>query len=298
MAALSYFLSEALISIRRSRGVSSLAVGTIAVALAILGVFLYFSGNMNDLVARWSDEVEVSVYLRDDIRPGALRSLEEYLRGVDEVAAVEYISKEEALDRFRAYFSELEGITDALGTNPLPASLEVQLTREARSPVTVQRLAESVQALEGVEEVEFDTGWVKRLHSLATTLATAGYALGGILLLAAIFTTSNVIRLSMFSRRDEVEILRLVGATPWFIQGPYVVEGVLQGMVGGILALLALYGVHLSLNIAVPSTGNVFFHLLTTRFLSAGMACGLVLAGGAMGLTGALFAVRKFLSRA
>jgi cell division transport system permease protein len=139
---------------------------------------------------------------------------------------------------------------------------------------------------------------VKRLDSLVKVAGGAGTFFGAVLLVAATFTTSNVIRLAMYSRRDEVEILQLVGATRAFIQGPFLLEGLLQGLMGGLLALGLLGGTHLTLTAMVPASGNLFLRLLTAGFLDAWTATALVLGGGAMGFIGSLFAVRKFLAEA
>jgi cell division transport system permease protein len=294
--ALRYFLSEAATSMRRGKGISILAVATICIALAILGTFLYFSGNIATVVHRWSQEVQVTVYVQDGIRPEALRALGARLDSDPAVENATFVSREQALERFRATFSELGGLVELLEANPLPASFEVRLGPDRRSPEAVRRFAAALEPLEGVEDVDYDTGWVKRLDSLVKVAGGAGYLFGAILLVAATFTTSNVIRLAMYSRRDEVAILQLVGATRSFIQGPFLLEGLLQGLMGGVLALLLLGAVHLIFDALVPASGNLFLRLLTARFLEPWTSATLVLGGGAMGFAGSLFAVRKFLA--
>ena len=296
MATLRYFLSEALTSMNRSRGISFLAVATIAVALSMLGAFLYLSWNFTAVVERWSDEVQLSIYLSDDLATGDLGTLRSLLDGQEGVEEVEYVSKEQALQRFATYFADLSDLPELLGENPLPASFEVRLGETARTPEQVARLAAAVQGFEGVEEVQYDTGWVERLDTLVRLATAAGYVLGGVLLLAAVFTTSNVIRLALFSRRDEVDILRLVGATPWFIQGPFLVEGALQGLLGGLAAVLLLATVHLGLHTAWTDGMNLFLRIATAEFLPAETWAALVAAGGFMGLAGSFLAVRRFLA--
>jgi cell division transport system permease protein len=293
IANLRYFVGEALTSMNRSRGVSVLAVATIAIALGILGTFLYLSSNVNDVVVRWSREVQLSVYLKDDVEATQLESLLERLRREPRVESATYVSKEEALARFRTYFADLSDLPEKLGENPLPASVEVQLVEGRGEPAEIRGLAATFAGLEGVEDVEYDTGWVERLDSLVKLVSGVGFLLGGILLLAATATTSNVIRLALFSRQDEIEILRLVGATRRYIQGPFLVEGILQGSLGGLLALAALAALHL----AVRTAGdvNLVVRLATARFLGPVPALALVVAGAAMGLVGAFFAVRKYL---
>ena len=294
IANLRYFVGEALTSMNRSRGVSVLAVATIAIALGILGTFLYLSSNVNDVVIRWSREVQLSVYLNDDIDATQLESLLTRLRGEPRVESATYVSKEEALERFRTYFTDLSDLPEKLGENPLPASVEVRLVEGRGEPAAIQDLAAAFSGLDGVEEVEYDTGWVERLDSLVKLVASSGFLLGAILLLAATATTSNVIRLALFSRQDEIEILRLVGATRRYIQGPFLVEGTLQGSIGGLLALGALAALHLAVRAAADV--NLFVRLATARFLGPVPALALIVAGAGMGLVGAYLAVRKYLA--
>jgi cell division transport system permease protein len=142
---LRYFLAEALTSMRRGLGISLLAVATISIALTILGVFLYFSGNLSTVVRRWSEEVQVSIYLEDDIRPEVRQALEARLQQETAVEAIMFIPKEVALERFQSDFSELGGLADLLDANPLPASFEVRLQPEHRTPETLERFARSFE---------------------------------------------------------------------------------------------------------------------------------------------------------
>jgi cell division transport system permease protein len=295
IADLRYFVAEALTSMSRNRAVSALSIGTIAVALTLLGAFLYFSTNLSAQLDRWSSEVQVQVYLLDGLDATALEAVRKRLEADPAVERIEHVPKEVALARFRSYFADLADLPDALGTNPLPASFEVRLKEGSRGPQEVEAFAASLRGQAGVEDVHYDTAWVERLHSLSAVAAAAGYLLGGVLLIAATFTTSNVIRLALLSRRDEIEILRLVGATRGFIRGPFLMEGLVQGTVGGLLALAFLGGLHLTVRRA--GGANLFLALLTERFLPGPQAAALAAAGGVMGLAGAFLAVRKFLGR-
>ena len=294
MATLGYFLGEALTSMNRSRGVSFLAAATIGIALSMLGGFLYVSANFSALLESCRQELQLNVYLRDDISDAELEGLQVRLRSDPAVEGMRHVTKAQALEQFRVYFTDLRDLPDVLGSNPLPASLEVRLAEGEQEPAAVRRLSESIEGLPGVENVQYDTGWVERLHSMVRLASGAGYVVGAILLLAATFTASNVIRLALYSRRDEVDILQLVGATRGFIQGPFLVEGIVQGLLGGALALGLIATVHLSVH-AAPESVGVLARVATERFLGPGAAVALVLGGGGMGLAGSFLAVRKFL---
>lgn len=295
IADLRYFVAEALTSMARTRAISALSIGTIAVALSLLGAFLYVATNLTAQISRWSSEVQVQIYLLDEIEAVTLAKLRERLEADPAVERIEHIAKEEALARFRSYFADLADLPDALGANPLPASFEVRLKEGRRGPEEVAAFAAALRGQPGVEDVRYDAAWVERLQSLSALAAAAGYLLGGVLLIAATFTTSNVIRLALLSRRDEIEILRLVGATRTFIRGPFLMEGLVQGTLGGVLALMLLGGLHLTIRRAAGA--NPFLALLTEQFLPRSQALAVAAAGGVMGLAGAYLAVRKFLGR-
>jgi len=293
IAALRYFVAEAVTSMRRSRAISLLAIGTIGVALALLSSFLYLSANVRAAIASWERDVQVDVYLRDGIGEEERGAVLEAARRQPGVERAEYVSKEEALSRFRSAFADLADLPAALGFNPFPASLEVKLQDGHRTPAEVGRIAAALRKHPGVEEVLYDTGWVARLHALVNLASGAAFLLGGILVLAATFTTANVIRLALFSRRDEIEILQLVGATRGFIRGPFLVEGALAGIAGALAALAALAGAHLGIRAAAP--GAPLVQMATARFLDLGASAGLVAGGGLLGLAGSFLAVRRFL---
>jgi cell division transport system permease protein len=236
LRALFYFFSEAATSIWRSRLVNAVSIGTIAVSLFVLGAFLTVATSLGAVVTRWTEKVQVIVYLEDGTPDRVRESLENRLREDAAVDSVEYVSRELALKRFRAMFRDLSSLPDDLGENPLPASVEVNLRSDHQSPAEVQRLARSFASVPGVQEIQYDLLWIERLATGVRLVRGVGAFLGGILVLAGVFTISNVIRLTIYAREDELDIMRLVGATRAYVKGPFVVEGMLQGGVGGLVA--------------------------------------------------------------
>jgi cell division transport system permease protein len=154
------------------------------------------------------------------------------------------VTREQALQRFRAMFRDLATLPDELGENPFPASLEVSIRDGHQSPADVERLAGSIAPLPGVQEVQYDLVWIQRLATAVRIARGVGGLLGGILALAGVFTISNVIRLTVYARQDELDIMRLVGATRAYVRGPFVVEGMIQGGLGGVLAVGLLWAAH------------------------------------------------------
>lgn len=241
LRALAYFFDEALTSLWRSRLINALSVGTIAVSLFVLGAFLTLAANMSQVVERWSQKLQVTFYLEDGISDRIRDSLEERLRDDPAVLELASVSREQALARFKTLFPDLRTLPEDLGENPFPASIEVTLKSTHAGPAGVRRFVETYQKVPGVDEVQYDLLWIERLTTAVRLIRGVGGFLGGILVLAGIFTISNVIRLTVYTRQDELDIMRLVGATRATIRGPFVVEGMLQGGLGGLVSVGLLW---------------------------------------------------------
>jgi cell division transport system permease protein len=235
-----YALEEALASLWRSGRSALVSIGTIAIAFITLGGFLLLSVNVQGMLDRWLEAAEISVYLQDTATDAERQALDQMLRARPEVAAVEYVSKERALQRFRTDFPELADVTSSLSQNPFPPTLEVRLRTEADADAAAETLAREVSGRAGVGDVRFDRRWLARLLGVVSSARIAGAVVAGILMLGAAFTVGAVVRLSLFARRDELEIMALVGAPFSYIRGPFVVEGLLLGGLGAAVALVAV----------------------------------------------------------
>jgi cell division transport system permease protein len=290
LRAIRYFLEEALTSLWRSRLVNALSIGTIAVSLFVVGAFLAVAGRLSEVVSRWTEKVQVIVYVEDPIEQRVLDSLENRLREDPAVDSLDLVSREQALARFRALFRDLSSLPEDLGENPFPASLEVNLEAGHQSPAEVERLAKAFADVPGVREIQYDLLWVERLATGVRLVRGLGTFLGGILVLAGIFTISNVIRLTIYAREDELDIMRLVGATRVYVKGPFVAEGMIQGGVGGLVAAGLLWAALAWLSRVLASSdliGAAAFRL------PAGVAGSLVLGGMAVGVVGSLVSLSR-----
>jgi cell division transport system permease protein len=288
--AIVYFVSEAATSLWRSRLVNSVSIGTIAVSLFVLGAFLTVANSLGGLVTHWTEKVQVIVYLDDGAEERVRASLENRLREDPGVSSVDYVSRDEALRRFREMFRDLSALPEDLGENPFPASLEVTLKADRQSPAEVERLAKAFGGVPGVREIQYDLLWIERLATGVRLVRGVGAFLGGILVLAGIFTISNVIRLTIYAREDELDIMRLVGATRAYVKGPFVAEGMIQGGLGGLVAAALLWA-----GLGWLSRGLASSDLLgrTAFSLPASVAILLVLGGMAVGLTGSLVSLSR-----
>lgn len=248
MHALRYFFTEALASLWRGRRAAALSVLTIAAGLFVLGLFLLVNHNLQRVVGRWSESAELSVYLSDGVTEEQLRNIETMMEQSGLTAERRYVSKDEALTRFRADFPDLAPTAAALDRNPFPASFELRLAPEVREATgAVDGLVAALRAMGGVEDVRYDREWLGRLNTLVRGARAAGVAVVILLALAAAMTVGNVVRLAAVSRRAEIEIMQLVGAPIAYVRGPFVAEGIVQGGIGALLAVLGLAALYLFL---------------------------------------------------
>lgn len=241
LRAVAYFFEEALQSLWRSRLINALSIGTISVSLFVLGAFLTIASNLSDVVTRWTQKVQVTVYLEDGVEPRIKTMLQDRLKDDAAVETLVSVEREEARERFRALFRDLRALPEELGANPFPASFEITLKPDHQTPAAVERFVATYQKAPGVEEVQYDLLWIQRLSTAVRLVRGLGAFLGGILALAGVFTISNVIRLTVYARQDELDIMRLVGATQAYVRGPFVVEGMVQGGLGGLLSVGLLW---------------------------------------------------------
>jgi cell division transport system permease protein len=288
--ALSYAFDEAITSLWRGRRSGFLSTATIGLALFVLGGFLLATSNLQRLGDQWSRSAEMSVYLSDDATAGQKLAIEGLLQPGPVIAGAEFVSKAQALERFKQTFADLASTVGTLDTNPLPASYEVRLQPQTGAPTGVDELAKQLRGAAGVADVRYDREWLERLTSTITIVRIVGLALAGVLIVAAALTVATVVRLALHARRDEIEIMQLVGAPQAYIRGPFVVEGVLQGGIGAMVALVLLSVTYLVMRgpYLIPLAEAVNFS--SVSFLSVG-SCFLLLVGGmAVGCLGGFVA--------
>jgi cell division transport system permease protein len=289
--AVAFFLEEALTSLWRSRWIAALSVASIAVSLFVLGVFLTVASNLSEVIVRWTQKVQVTFYLKDGLEDRIRESLENQLKEDPAVQGVVLVSRDEALSRFQALFHDLRTLPEDLGQNPFPASLEVSLKDGHQSPAEVERLVKAHQAAPGVEEVQYDLLWIQRLSTGLRLVRGVGGLLGGILALAGVFTISNVIRLTIYARQDELDIMRLVGATRSYIRGPFVVEGMIQGGLGGLLSVMLLWGAFRLVGQDALAASDILGR--TAMFLPPELCLAIVAGGMAVGVIGSLVSLGR-----
>jgi cell division transport system permease protein len=279
MRALDYALREAWASLWRSRGATAFAVAAIALAMIVLGTLLLLTWNVQRLVDEWTSAAEFSVYLRDDATSEQRGTVETVIEQSGVAIARQYVSKSQALARFRREFSQLASLTNGFEDNPFPASLEIRVQPAAEGDGRAEALAKQISGLPGVADVRHDREWLARVAGGLQAIRGAGFALALLMAAAAGLTVAAVVRLGLHTRHDEIEIMQLVGSPATFIRGPFVAEGLLQGGGGALLAIALLW---LGFALANAWWGTEAAALLdgaSLQFLPVRL-CGLLVGGG------------------
>jgi cell division transport system permease protein len=288
MRALRYAFDEAVASLWRGRRSGALSTATIALALFVLGAFLIVTSNLERLGAEWSSSADMSVYLSDAVTAPERTAVESALDAGGVVTSRAYVSKADALARFRSTFADLASSVEGLGDNPLPASYEVRLRTGVDQQVDA--LVARLRQLPGVADVRYDRQWLTRLLAAIGFIRGVGLVLGLLLASAAALTVANVVRLALFARQDEIDIMELVGAPQVYIRGPFVMEGTLQGGLGAILAVAALGLTYLAVRGSYLAPLAATVNLSSVRFLPLELCLALIVGGMLVGCLGGLVA--------
>jgi cell division transport system permease protein len=288
---LAYYARTAVRGITASPVTSTVSVATIGVSLVLVGAFGLLLANMEGLLDEFGDALQVTAFLEEGLAPEGQQELARVAATVEGVASVRLVSKEEALERFRRGVGRGGALLEGLSENPLPASLELTLEPGRRSAAGLEIVVTSLEGLPGIAELSSGADWVEGYLRALALVRGIGIGLGAILALATLLIVANTIRLAILSRRDELEILSLVGASRVFVSTPFLLEGLLQGATGGLVALLALYA---GFRLVLPGFEfglELVLGGVTPRFFTAGEATAVVVGGAALGLVGSAAAL-------
>ncbi len=288
-----YFFREAVRRIWTSKRTSFVAISMIVISLLILGSFMLVAENLERAVAQWQGKSRVNIYFEFNAAPAQIQAVEQYLGTHQELSRRQFISRQAALARFKSYFQNAGDLVGQLDENPFPPSFEVEVSPATVRSSAFHRHMSEVRGMPGVELVQYDWEWLDRLHRLVGIVNVAGLIAGGILAIAAAFTIANVIRLTMMLYREEIDIMRLVGATERIIRGPFLFEGVLQGTIGGIVAVVLLFVAFTAARQAIAPSRSLLWSFLFTTFLPWQKVAALVVGGMLAGWFGSWLSVRE-----
>lgn len=279
---------------RRHAVVSGVTIGTVAIVFLVLGVFALVGHNLERLGDRLQSGWRLTVYLTNDASEEQIGAVRALLDESGLVARVTYVSSEEAIERLRARLGPRATLLDGLEQNPLPASLEARFKAESQTGRAASELAQAAVALPGVEQVQYGQAWLERFFSFTNLARMAGLVIGSLIVFATLLIVSNTIRLSVYARREELHILKLVGATDRFVKAPFYIEGVILGSLG---AGLGMVGTRLLYSVAAAAVRIPLgpSDELALAFLPGVVVAVIVIGGAVLGLLGTLASLGRHL---
>lgn len=287
-----YFLRKALSNILEQRFIQLISMGTITISFLLLGAFVLFVVNLNAWLMDWGQSLSMSVYLEDGISDNRIEDIREALKGFPGAEIKGFISKDKAMEDLKEAFGAQAALLDGFKENPLPASFELLFVEKEFRDLAPEKVKAEMESIQGIKEVQYSEQWIERFEGFVYMIRAGGIIVGGLLCLAVLFITANTIKLTIYARRQELEIYKLVGATDRFVKAPFLIEGAVQGLVGGTASLACLYGLYRLFSLKPLYASG--FPVLEVVFLSSGIAVGLIVLSVFLGLTGGLIAVGRF----
>jgi len=286
-------------NIKSNLQVFLISVATITVAFSILGLFLVIFVNLNSFLTTWSKQVQLIVYLKDDISQNQRQGLEQLISANSDVESMTFIPRETAWANFKNTFSSKKSdFIDDLKFNPLPSSYNLKFKPSSERFIKIRRFADLLKGRKGVESLEYGEKWLGAFEKFMLFIRIFLLAVGGLLALGLILIISNTIKLSFYSRQEEIELMLLIGATPNFIRVPFMIEGMLQGLLGGIFALALIKFLQLYVKIQFQGSLDSIARGMEFQFISQPFILGLLASSVLIGWVGSFISIRQFLSPA
>lgn len=269
------------------------SVTIICLSFLTVGIFLSLANNLGHIADQISQNLSVILFLEEDLTEGDIQAVEAALNRTELFVFAQYVSPDEAMSKFKERFPDLQDIVTNLDINPFPPSFEATLRETV--PKDINPLLDQLKSLRGVEDIQYNREWVERMEALSRLAKAVGFFLGGILILASFFIISNIIKMNVMARKDEIAILRLVGGSNMFIRVPFLLEGLLLGFFGGILSLLLLLILIKIFPFYLGSSLGVLSDLINFRYLSLSQALALIGSGCVIGVLGSFSSLSKFM---
>lgn len=284
-------------NIKSNLQVFLVSVATITVAFSILGLFLVIFVNLNSFLTTWSKHVQLIVYLEDNISKNQRAELEQLIATNPDVETMSFISKETAWANFKNTFSTKKSdFIDELKFNPLPSSYNIKFKPSTERFVKIQSFAEVFKERRGVESVEYGEKWLRAFEKFMLFIRIFLLAVGGLLSLGLILIISNTIKLSYYSRQEEIELMLLIGATPNYVRVPFMLEGMLQGFLGGIFALALIKAIQLYIRLQFQGSLETIARGMEFQFISQPVILVLLTSSVMIGWMGSYISIRQVLS--
>ncbi len=290
---MTHFVKKALADIRSNRFLNFITIVTISLSILIVSVFLLFFENASRVIESWNQSGRVMIYLKKDFTMDMLPQLKARINSIGETEVMIYIPKSYAMEKLKKGMSSQSTFLNTLKDNPLPDALEIRI-KSSNSFEKIQEFAQNIKAIEIVDDVEYGQGWLGKFLKIFNLFKITGYAMCSLFFLIALFITANTVRLAFYSRKLEIEIMRLVGATETFIKAPFYVEGVLQGFFGGIIGLAILLISYLTIASGI-SQNLASYGYFDIRFLSFQMIVLIIFGSTFLGWFGCYLSLKQIL---
>jgi cell division transport system permease protein len=285
-------LRRALQDMRSNRMLSLVTISTFALSILIVSSAMLFFVNMGDIMDGWRQGIRIMAYLQEGLNAADRSTLKVRMESLYGVQQADFVPKDQALARLRTQMGRQTSILDNLDSNPLPDAFEIQMIAASQSWDKVEQLAMALEKLEGVSDVEYGQRWIKRIINIFNLFQLTGTVMGALFFMAAIFIVGNTVRLVLYSRREEGEIMRLVGATEKFILAPFYFQSLIQAALGGIIGLAALFMMYMLIQSRISADmATAFFQ---PRFLSPLTLLGIVGCGMLVGWLGCHLSVKQY----
>jgi cell division transport system permease protein len=292
---IAYFISTTLKGIKSNLYLNVVTIITIAVAFFILNIFFIIYNNVNSVLGEWKGRIKIIAYLQDGVTGSGLTSIENHIKANTGIKNIKYYSKQDALEQFRAELKGQAGILNGVSADVLPAYLAITVKDSVLNNNTIDKIAASVKSIQGISDVQYGAQIAQKVSGILILVKMLGIGIGGFMLFAIFIIISNTIRISIFSRKDEIEIMKLVGATNIFIEIPFMLEGMIQVLTGTSISIVLLYLVYRLFLYRLHSTLGSLFINMNVSFISLNTIIAILIGSALLGIAGAILSTGKFI---
>ncbi|MBI5375802.1 MAG: ABC transporter permease [Candidatus Schekmanbacteria bacterium] len=294
-----FFLSQSVRDFKNHPYLHLSVVVIISLACFIFGIVLLFAFNLNRVVDSIYADIDVTVYLKPDIKPGddVYKKIELRLKEDSVIESLKFVSSDEALAKFRKEMPDYNKLIDFAGSNPLPSSIEIKLKKNTRDVQSMERFVAGLSRIDGIEDVNITGDWINRFFGFLSFIKLVAGIIMLLIGVGVVFIIYNTVKITIHSRSTQIEIMKLIGATNWFIKGPFIFEGIWQGLGGSLLSVGILYAVYSFLKNNLEGAFSLIFSGMRFEFLDP-LSIFFILGGGILlGICGGGISTAKFLRK-
>lgn len=293
----SYFFAKAIENIRRNLFINLVTSGVITLSFLIFGAFIMLFGNINSALEMWENDVQIEAYLSPEADKAKAGTIMKSILQMAEAESATYVDKDEAMKRFKKSMGGMSSIAEGLEENPLPASIEIRLKKGHSKIESIENIVRELKKNVLIEDIAYGQEWTEKFATALAAIRLIGFIIGVFLLMATIFIVSNTIKLTVYAKKEELEIAKLLGATNFFVKTPFFIEGLIQGLAGSLLSIGLLYLIYIGFLAGISSSLGTSLATggFRIEFLPIHSVFTLVAGGMLLGFFGSLVSVGRFL---